>query len=367
MGFIDTFVDSLAGAEGVLPEGLFPFFMAAVFVIGSFILAYVVLFILGKLGNVAFSKTKTTLDDKILQAIRRPVKILFLLGGLYGALAYISPVSELFGYTIHQYFYIFFVFSIAYLIVKVLESLFEWYMEEVAAKTDTKMDEGMIPLINKIIIIIVYVIAIVMILGDLGIEITPLIASLGIGGLAIALALQDTLSNFFSGLYMGIDKPIKVGNFIELENGLKGYVDKISWRATRIKMLGNNYVIIPNRKLADSIITNYDQPQQLLSVLVNVGVAYDSDLEEVEKITIDVARKVLSETEGGVRDIEPFIRYNEFGDSAIKFTVIMKAKQFVDKYLITHNFIKELTRAYRENNITIPFPQTSLWFKNKMK
>lgn len=362
-----AFEGILGNIEGMLPAGSFPFVMAAIIIIGSFILAYIVLFILDKLGNIAFSRTKTTLDDKILAAVRKPVKILFVLGGLYGAIMYVSPESELLGYTVHQYFYIFFTFSIAYLIVKILESLFEWYMEEVAAKTKTKMDEGMVPLINKIIIIIVYVIAIMMILGDLGIEITPLIASLGIGGLAIALALQDTLSNFFSGLYMGIDKPIKVGDFIELENGLKGHVDKISWRATRIKMLGNNYVIIPNKKLADSIITNYDQPEQLLSVLVNLGVAYDSDLEKVEKITIDVARKVLKETEGGVTDKDPFVRYNEFGDSSINFTVIMKAKQYVNKYLITHNFIKELTRAYRENGITIPFPQTSLWFRNRLE
>ncbi len=351
----------------LLPANVAPFVIAALIVIFAFILAYIVLFVINKIAHIATTKTKTTLDDKIIHAIRRPVKIIFIFGGLYFGASYVNPDASFYGFTLHQLFYIISILIGAYLVVRIIEAVIAWYMAEVSVKTKTKMDETMIPLLNKFVIGIIYILAILMILGDLGIEITPLIASLGIGGLAIALALQDTLSNLFSGVYMGIDKPIKVGDFIELENGVKGYVDNVGWRSTRIRMLGNNYVIIPNKKLADSVITNYNDPQPQLSVIVNLGVAYESDLEKVEKVTIDTAKKVLQETEGGVKDFEPFIRYNEFGDSSINFSVIMRAEKYVSRYLITHNFVKEIMKAYRENGITIPFPQRSLWFRNSMQ
>ncbi len=357
----------MAVLESYLPLNTVPFAMAAIIVIVAFVLAYVVLFILDKLGDIAFSKTKTTIDDKIIAAIRRPLKIMFIVGGLYYALMYVNMTGDVFGITVPQIFYILSVFSVSYLIVNILGAVFAWYMEEVAIKTHTKMDESMLPLINKFIIIIVYVIAIVMILGNLGVEITPLIASLGIGGLAIALALQDTLSNLFSGIYMGVDKPIKKGDFIELENGFKGEVDEIGWRSTRIRQLGNNYVILPNSKLADSIITNYNDPQPQLSVIVNCGVAYGSDLEKVEKVTIETAKNVYKTTEGAVKDHEPFIRYNEFGDSGINFSVIMRAEKYVNRYLMIHNFMKELMKAYRKNGIEIPFPQRDVWMRNEKK
>ncbi|MBN2042241.1 MAG: mechanosensitive ion channel family protein [Candidatus Aenigmarchaeota archaeon] len=362
-----VFDEIFSGVSGYFPAGTFQFFMAAVIVIGSFILAYVVLFILDKIAHIASTRTKTTLDDKLVAAIRRPVKILFIIGGLHFAMMYINMTGDIFGITVPQIFYILSVFTLAYLIVRILEAVFAWYMEEVAIKTHTKMDESMLPLMNKFIIVIVYVIAIVMILGNLGVEITPLVASLGIGGLAIALALQDTLSNLFSGIYMGIDKPIKKGDFIELENSLKGYVDEIGWRSTRVRQLGNNYVIIPNSKLADSIITNYNDPQPHLSVVVNLGVAYGSDLDKVEKVTIATAKKIQTEVEGAVRDHDPFIRYNEFGDSGINFSVIMRAEAYVSRYLMIHTFMKELMKAYRKNGIEIPFPQRDVWMRSGKK
>ena len=137
-------------------------------------------------------------------------------------------------------------------------------------------------------------------------------ASLGIAGLAVALALQDTFSNFFSAVYITADRPVKVGDYIELENGLKGYVEDVGWRSTRLRTLPNNSIIIPNNKLAQSILTNYDAPKPEMSIVIPVGVSYNSDLEKVEKVTVDVAKKVLGSVEGGVADFEPFIRYKEF-------------------------------------------------------
>jgi len=203
------------------------------------------------------------------------------------------------------------------------------------------------------------------ILDRLNITITPFLASLGIGGLVVALALQDTLANFFSGIYIFFDKPIRIGDYIMLDSGQEGYVTQIGWRNTRIRMLPNNIVIVPNAKLVSSQITNFYLPETEMAVLVQVGVSYQSDLEKVERVTIDVARGVLQEVEGGVKEFEPFIRYHTFSDFSINFTVILRAKEYVNKFLITHEFIKRLHRRYRSEGIEIPFPIRTIYMKNE--
>ncbi len=202
------------------------------------------------------------------------------------------------------------------------------------------------------------------VLDRLKITITPFLASLGIGGLVVALALQDTLANFFSGIYLLFDKPVRIGDYIKLDSGQEGYVRQIGWRSTRIQMLPNNILIVPNAKLVNSQITNFYLPEQELAILVQVGVSYKSDLEKVERVTIEVAKEVLEQVEGGVKEFEPFIRYHTFGDFSIKFTVILRAKEYANQYLIIHEFVKRLHRRYQSVGIEIPFPTRTLYMKN---
>jgi small-conductance mechanosensitive channel len=193
-------------------------------------------------------------------------------------------------------------------------------------------------------------------LDSFGVSITPVLASLGIGSLAVALALQPTLENLFSGIQIVIDRPIQLGQFIKLESGEEGYVHRIGWRSTWVKMLPNNIVVIPNKALVNSKIINYHYPDKELAVLVEVGVHYGSDLERVERVTTDVARETLRQTLGGVADFVPFIRYHAFDDFSINFTVILRAKEFMDSYLVKHEFIKRLHRRYAREGIVIPYP-----------
>ena len=212
-------------------------------------------------------------------------------------------------------------------------------------------------LISKIISVIVYLIAFLMILKHFNIEITPLIATLGVGGLAVGLALQNTLSNFFAGLHIISDRPVNVGDFIELTEGnISGYVEDVGWRSTRIRTLPNTIVIVPNSKLAESIIINDSLPEQEMATLVQCGVAYGSDLKKVEEVTVDVARKIQKTVPGAVKTFDPFIRYHTFGDSNINFSVILRVEKFVDKYLITHEFIKALKERYDKEGIEISWP-----------
>jgi small-conductance mechanosensitive channel len=194
------------------------------------------------------------------------------------------------------------------------------------------------------------------VLNGLGLSITPMLTALGVGGLAVALALQDTLANLFAGVYVTVAGQIRVGDYVRLDSGQEGYVVDIGWSSTRIRMLPNNLVLVPNAKLSQAIVINYYLPDRELAVLVEVGVDYDSDLAHVERVTCDVAKSTLQSVPGGVVEFDPFIRYHTFSDSSINFTVILRAREYVDQYLLKHEFIKRLHDRYRREGITIPFP-----------
>jgi len=206
----------------------------------------------------------------------------------------------------------------------------------------------------------VYAIGILIMLESFGVSISPLITALGVGGLATALALQDTLVNLFSGINILVSKQIKIGDFVKLSSGEEGHVVDMNWRNTTIKTPTENMVVVPNQKIASSIITNYTQPVTECSISIPIGVSYESDLEHVEKVTAEVAKEILQETKGGVKTFEPFIRYASFAESSINFNVILRVKSVTDQSLIRHEFLKRIHARYQKERIIIPFPTTTV-------
>jgi small-conductance mechanosensitive channel len=214
-------------------------------------------------------------------------------------------------------------------------------------------------LLTTITRVVLFILGVLIVLDTVGVSITPVLASLGVGSVAVALALQDTLSNFFGGLYIMADKPIRLGDFVKIGE-VEGYVDKIGWRSTRIRRLSNHIVILPNSKVATAELLNYDLPEPEGSLVVDVGVSYDSDLARVERVVIEVAKEVLQTVPGGVSTFQPFVRFKAFGESSIDCSVIMRVKLHTDMFLVRHEFIKALHVRFNQENITIPFPQRTL-------
>ncbi len=200
------------------------------------------------------------------------------------------------------------------------------------------------------------------ILQTFGISITPILTALGVGGLAVALALQDTLTNVFSGLHILLSKLIQSGDYIKLGTGEEGHVVDISWRNTTIQALGNNLIIVPNQKIASAIITNYDRPNKELSVSISLGVSYASDLDHVEQVTLTVAKEIMSELAASVENFEPILRFHTFGDSSIIFNVILRGQEFIDQY---NELIKRLHKRYNQEGIEIPFPVRTVYLKSE--
>ncbi len=330
-----------------------------------YILAELVNYIIKGIEKLT-SKTPEEFNEYVVSEVKSPIRLVFIVFGIYLAVRYISIEGALWGVSIIQVFIIAGILIGAHVISRGAASFIRWYRAEVyAKKLKSRLDETLVPFVKRAVAIIVYAIALLIIFNRLGIEIGPFLAGLGIAGIAIALALQDTLSNLFAGVYIATDRPISIGDYIELDlgEGYRGYVNEISWRTTRIRTLPGNYIVIPNSRLVQSVLTNYDKPKKDMSLIFTVGVSYGSNLEKVEKVTINTAKKIMKKIEGGVPDHEPFIRYKEFSDSSINFSVIMRVKSFVDQYLIKHEFVKELHKAYRKNGISIPFPQRDVWMK----
>jgi len=293
--------------------------------------------------------TSTQIDDILISSIRGPVMIWCLMLGIYFALE-LSKLPDALVHITGKMLLVLGIISVTLVLANISSKLIKLY----ASKIESALP--VTSLTQNISRIVIFVIGILVILNSLGISITPILATLGVGGLAVALALQDTLSNLFSGFHIIVAKQIRVGDYVKLESGEEGYVVDINWRTTKIKMLPNNIVLVPNEKLTKAIITNYYLPDKELAILVNLGVHYDSDLAKVEKVTCEVAQEVMNGVPGGIPEFEPFIRYHTFGDFSINFTVILRAKEFVDQYLIKHEFIKRLRKRYAKEGIIIPFP-----------
>ena len=152
------------------------------------------------------------------------------------------------------------------------------------------------------------------------------------------------------------DQPIRVGDFIELDKDTMGFVDDIGWRSTRIKTMTDNLIIIPNQKLADSTILNYSMPKQDMAFWVPCGVAYESDLQKVEEVTIEVAKEVQKTFPGAVKDYEPMFRFREFGDSNIDFIAILRVEEPMKRYVVRNEFIKRLKERFDQEGIEISWP-----------
>ncbi|GAA4241838.1 mechanosensitive ion channel family protein [Actinomadura meridiana] len=203
--------------------------------------------------------------------------------------------------------------------------------------------------------VVVIGVGVLVMLQSLGISISPLLGALGVGGLAVALALQDTLANLFAGVHVLASKTIEPGDYIKLSTGQEGYVVDINWRNTSIRTLSDNIEVIPNQRFSDTILTNYHRPAQDMSILIYAKVAYEVDLDHVEELVTAVGHEVMKDVHGGVADASVLVRFDDFNDATVGFHVILRSTEFGDQFLIKHEFLKRLHRTLREEGIAPPY------------
>jgi small-conductance mechanosensitive channel len=326
------------------------------FILGGFVIGIIVEKVILARLRIFAKRTSWEGDEIIINSIKG-IAILWLgLAGIYLAFSNL-PLKPVIITVMEKILLVVVLFSATVVLAKIVVGFIGLHGKKTAgglpsASLFTNITRG-----------VIFAIGLLIILQSLGISITPLLTALGVGGLAVALALQPTLSNLFAGLQIIISKQLEPGDWVELDNGAKGFVVDISWRNTTIQELPNNLIVIPNSKLANSIITNFSRPQKQMAVIIEVGVSYDSDLAKVERVTKEVAKRVVEEVQGGATEFEPMIRFHTFADFSINFSVILRVKEFVNKYLVRHEFIKALHKRYKEEGIEIPFPIRTVHMK----
>jgi small-conductance mechanosensitive channel len=294
------------------------------------------------------TKTRMHWDDLVANSIRGVPTVILSAGGIYLALG-IGDLDPLIVTTASKALT---VIAIGALVVAAMRAA-GGAVEKVSTGSSIRSPTLVVNLAR----LGVGVLGLFIILQNLDIDITPLITALGIGGLAVALALQDTLGNLFAGVQIILSQQVRAQDYVRLSSGEEGWVTDVKGRNTTIQTFPDgNLVVVPNSTLASSIVKNYSMPRKALWVKVEVGVSYASDLEEVERVALDVARGALSSVEGGMADEPPRVRFHTFADSSINFDMLMKVQEFTAQGPVRHEFIKRLHRRFNEEGIEIPFP-----------
>ena len=237
----------------------------------------------------------------------------------------------------------------------------EFYSEEIAPRTKTKVDDEILPMAKNLVKITLYSLLILFLLTNLGIDIGPLLAGMGIGGLAVALALQDTLTNFFSGIHIIADRPLRVGDYIKI-NDIEGRVLEIGWRTTRILTLDKNIVVFPNKDLANSVIVNYSRPIRALRHSFMVSVAYGTKVEKVKKIAQRIFKAMEKEKLIQPKP-EPVVRLQNLGDYGLEFKIILTVPNFLNRFSAQEYFLEQFYKACEKEGIEIPFPTHTVYVK----
>jgi small-conductance mechanosensitive channel len=214
-------------------------------------------------------------------------------------------------------------------------------------------------LVKTLTEIFVAILGLLFLLNYLKVDIRPLLTALGVGGLAVALALQDTLANLFAGLYISVSSQIRVGDYVKLNSGEEGYVTDITWRSTTLRALANNYIFIPNSSLAKAIITNYNLPAKSLGVSVNVHVGFDADTDRIEALLVEEATN--DKIDGLITDPPPSVQWSAAGDSSLVLTLNFQVAEFVKQYGVQSELRKRIARRFKKEGIALPYPAQTVF------
>ncbi len=319
-------------------------------------LSRVILFVIG--ARLA-AKTRTDLDDKLLSTGRKYLHILVYLIGFHFLMNFIQKsnwggyVGEMFFTVVDGILYSLGVFIIVQFLVKELSIFIRWFGENIAVKTDARINEEFVPLFDRAIKVTLYILAVLIILDYFNINIAGLITVLGVGSLAIALAAQETIANMIGGFVIMIDRPFRAGDRVRLDDGTVCVVYQIGVRSTKFQTFENTLIIVPNAELMKSTVHNLTYPRPEIRVRVDVGVSYDSDLSKVREVMVAEALKHPNV----LKEHEPEFRLLNFGDSSLDVSLRCRVADVSLQFTTTCDLREQILNAFRREGIEIPFPQ----------
>ena len=330
----------------------------------SMIVAALAHFAMFPLATRLTHHTTTELDDVLIKAARWPINVGIIVLGVYLSLTLTLDLPN----TVQRFIDIVGQAAGALLLVvlfgRVVSRGMDWAIEEQAKKERRTVDPRLLLMLRRVLVGLIYALGVLLVINTLGIPISPLIAGLGLGGVAVALAIQPTLSNLFAGTYVMTEGVVSPGDYIEMEGGVAGYVLEVGWRSTRLRTWSNTLVVVPNARFAETIITNYYEPTPPVNVYLTCGVSYDSDLALVESVSMDVMDRVLDTSPHGVKEYGAYFGFENFGESNVDFWLFVQARDRLASFELRSQLINELHRRFDEEGIVINYPVRTLQFPN---
>ena len=307
------------------------------------------------------SRTKTKYDDIILDIVRVPVMIMIVMYGLVDSLSQLE-MSAITLALIFKAYYIGLILVLAYVSYKIFKGVLIVMMKDIASRTQTELDDILVPIFDKIGTVVILIVASILLLSYFGVNVTVFVAGLGVAGLVVAFAAQDTLSNFFAGIFLLVDRPFVMGNTIILENGDYCEVLHVGLRSTRLfDIFTFDMVVMPNNKLANMNVVNVSMPDKHQKVTVEVAVAFDSDLEKVEKILLEVTANHPNAFKD--KKDAPVVRLSSFGENAAIYKIFLVVDDWNNRWRVTHEIRKEILTRFKKEGVQIPFPQRVVHMK----
>lgn len=334
------------------------FLQATAIFIVFFIIAKLIVFISQKVILKITKKTKTKVDDLIVEKTNRKISLILLLIGVKFAILPLS-LAETIIQIIQSTVSTFMVIVMTLIVINVLDIVIEHWGKKFAQKTSSKVDDQVIILTHRFSRALFFLLSFLFILQIWDIKIAALLASLGIAGLAIAFALQNSLGNIFGGISLILDKSIRVGDRIELESGETGIVQDVGLRSTKIKTWGNQIIVVPNGKLSSSIIKNYIRRDKKTRVVVSFGVAYGTKLEKVEKVILLELKKIKD----SLKDPEPSLYFKGMSDFSLDFDAKFWVDSVNKSFMAKQDANVRIYNALNKAKINIPFPTQTVYVK----
>ena len=327
-------------------------------IVAAWVASRIYIVLVDSFGRRWVRRSVSDLDNRILEAVRMPGAVLVFLVGVYAAF--------------HRYKFrllgvldgLLFVLSVGIVIttlIRITSVGLQWYGERLKReRKDEAVARELLPLTDKLVRILLLVIGLVVVLDRFRIDIKSILVTLGVGSLAVGLALQDTLANMFGGFTIMLDRPFRVGDRIQLQSGETGDVQSIGMRSTTVLMTDGNLMIIPNAVLVKTLVINHSFPDNSSVVRIEIGVAYGSDVGKVKSLMLEAA----GEDPRIMANPAPAVFFKSFGDHALNFLMTCYAKSFADRMVITDGLNTAIDAKFRAARIDMPFPVRAVYLKS---
>jgi small-conductance mechanosensitive channel len=302
-------------------------------------------------------RTNSRVGRILIDALRGPLVIWILILAVHLSLQSSALPSRFTQWTVEP-LRVLFVLSLTFMCMRFAGDLVRFSGAQISgAPPVTTLTQTLVQLF-------VLIVGVLIILNQLHISITPILTALGVGGLAVALALQDTLANLFAGFYVTVAGQVRLGDYVKMDSGPEGYISDITWRSTTIRTLGNNLIIVPNSKLAQAIVTNYNLPNKVMPVSLQVNVPYEADAAHVEQVLLEIAREVSRDTPGMLYDPAPSVTFDPgMGESWIGISLNYSVTEFATQFAVRNELRKRIFARFQREGIVVPYPARAVYIR----